>query len=100
MPTLDYIKDEVSPSTHGARLASARMPMSLRYWSVQAAALAVLCASLALSAGIRVAGAPLPPTLNRTAVRGVVWNGDNSPIPGARVRLRNLQTGRVEANAV
>jgi len=28
------------------------------------------------------------------AVRGVVWNGDNSPVPNAQVRLRNLDTGQ------
>ena len=28
-------------------------------------------------------------------VRGVVWNGDNSPIANAKVRLRNIETGRV-----
>jgi hypothetical protein len=30
-------------------------------------------------------------------VRGVVWNGDNSPIAKAKVRLRNLDTGRIVA---
>jgi carboxypeptidase family protein len=34
------------------------------------------------------------------AVRGVVWNADNSPVPNGRVRLRNLHTGRVEATAL
>ncbi|MFL6280559.1 MAG: carboxypeptidase-like regulatory domain-containing protein [Vicinamibacterales bacterium] len=28
-------------------------------------------------------------------VRGVVWNTDNSPVANARVRLRNLDSGRV-----
>jgi hypothetical protein len=28
-------------------------------------------------------------------VRGVVWNSDNSPVPNASVRLRNLESGRV-----
>jgi len=28
-------------------------------------------------------------------VHGVVWNGDNSPVVNARVRLRDLETGRV-----
>ena len=34
-----------------------------------------------------------------TSVRGVVWNADDSPLPHAKVRLRNLQTGRVDAAA-
>ena len=35
-----------------------------------------------------------------TTVTGVVWNYDNSPVAGARVRLRNLRSGRIEAVAV
>jgi hypothetical protein len=34
------------------------------------------------------------------SVRGVAWNSDNSPIPSAKVRLRNTQSGRVEANSI
>jgi hypothetical protein len=30
-------------------------------------------------------------------VRGVVWNSDNTPIGNAKVRLRNIDTGRVVA---
>src|SRR5262245_48492532 len=33
-------------------------------------------------------------------VRGVALNSDHSPIPGARVRLRNTQTGRIEVKGV
>ena len=33
-------------------------------------------------------------------VLGVVWNADSTPVPSARVRLRNMTTGRVEATAV
>jgi len=33
-------------------------------------------------------------------VRGVVWTADNSPVPNAKVRLRDLQVGRLEAEAV
>ena len=32
-------------------------------------------------------------------VRGVVWNGDNSPIGNGKVRLRNLDTGRLVAGS-
>jgi hypothetical protein len=34
------------------------------------------------------------------SVRGVAWNSDNTPIPSAKVRLRNTQSGRIEANSV
>lgn len=33
-------------------------------------------------------------------VRGVVWAADNSPVPDAKVRLRDLQFGRLAAEAV
>lgn len=46
-------------------------------------------------AGSRALGA-------RTAskVLGVVWNADSTPVPNARVRLRNMTTGRMDATAV
>jgi hypothetical protein len=35
-----------------------------------------------------------------TSVLGAAWKVDNSPIPGARVQLRNLVSAKVEARAV
>ena len=35
-----------------------------------------------------------------TSILGSAWHADNSPIPNARVRLRNMQTGRIEAAMV
>lgn len=35
-----------------------------------------------------------------TSILGVVWNVDNTPIPGARVQLRNLVSGKVDGTAV
>ena len=35
-----------------------------------------------------------------TSIVGVAWNADNSPLPGARVRLRNVVTGKVAMTAV
>jgi Carboxypeptidase regulatory-like domain len=35
-----------------------------------------------------------------TAVRGIASNADDTPIPGARLRLRNVLTGEVEASTV
>ncbi len=34
-----------------------------------------------------------------TSILGSAWNADNSPIPNARLRLRNALTGRIEATA-
>jgi hypothetical protein len=35
-----------------------------------------------------------------TSIVGAAWNADNSPLPGARVRLRNVTTGKVDATTV
>jgi hypothetical protein len=35
-----------------------------------------------------------------TAILGVAWNADNTPLPGARLRLRNVLIGKVEATTV
>lgn len=35
-----------------------------------------------------------------TSILGAAWNADNSPIPNARLRLRNALTGRIEATTV
>jgi len=32
-------------------------------------------------------------------IRGVVWNSDNSPVPNAKVRLRDIETGRLVSTA-
>jgi hypothetical protein len=82
--------------------------MSARYRSVRPAALVfrlavVVC--LLVSGGTTAAGrsagpAGRPGGASSTSVRGVAWNHDNSPLPAAKVRLRNLQTGRVDGSAV
>ena len=41
-----------------------------------------------------------PASNGQTSVLGAAWRVDNSPIPGARVQLRNLVSGKVEATAV
>jgi len=35
-----------------------------------------------------------------TSVLGAAWKVDNTPIPGARLQLRNVVSGKVEANTV
>lgn len=81
--------------------------MSLRYRSVRTVTLVfqlavVVC--LLLSGGMTAAGRAADParpgTPPRPSVRGVAWNNDNSPLPAAKVRLRNLETGRVEGSTV
>jgi hypothetical protein len=47
-----------------------------------------------------------PPSVSRAAVSnagsvvGSAWNADNSGIPGARLRLRNVSTGKIAASAI
>ena len=83
-----------------------RMQMNLTY--VRTIAAPIACAVLAglifpggLLAGTSGPGGPArTATVARsTAVHGVVWNADNTPFPNSTVRLRNLQTGRVDAAA-
>jgi hypothetical protein len=84
----------------------AKMQMNLIYLRTIAAAMA--CAALAglifpegLLAGTSGRGTPAraASVARSTSVHGVVWNADNTPLPYARVRLRNQQTGRVDAAA-
>jgi carboxypeptidase family protein len=67
--------------------------MSPGYTSARAVshllALVLVAASMVASTSAAPDG-PLPGT-----VRGVAWNSDNSPIPDAKVRLRDLNTGRI-----
>lgn len=75
--------------------------------SVQSA-LAVLC--LVASVAMAHASGPAPrvvtkasdgsPSARATTVTGSAWNTDHSPIPGARVQLRNLVTGKLAGTAV
>lgn len=73
--------------------------MSRSYPSVRRIArslawLALVCVSIQSSAVRGHASGP------SATVRGVAWNSDNSTIPNAKVRLRNIHSGKVEANAV
>src|SRR4051794_3396765 len=49
------------------------------------------------AAGARVGGAV---GVRSTSIVGVAWNADNTPLPGARVRLRNVVTGKIASAAV
>lgn len=66
--------------------------------------LAVMClAGLSVSLGATdraPAGSRALGSRTASKVLGVVWNADSTPVPDARVRLRNITTGRVEATAV
>jgi hypothetical protein len=78
------------------------MQMRLRYTFVRTTALAAGLTCLVASAALALGSAPVRPgsAAATGAVRGVVWTAENSPLPNAKVRLRNLQSGRVESEAV
>jgi hypothetical protein len=47
-----------------------------------------------------LAGATGAAAVRATSIRGAAWNADNSPIPNARLRLRDVGTGRIVATTV
>lgn len=88
------------------RPAFAKMQLNLAHLrmigtSIACAALAGLTFPGGLLADTSGPGTPgsVSSAARSTAVRGVIWNADHSPLPNAKVRLRNLQTGRVDAAA-
>jgi hypothetical protein len=60
----------------------------------------VICLGATGPALVAAAGSAATAALRPTTIVGVAWNADDSPIPDARVRLRNLASGRLEAAAV
>jgi hypothetical protein len=78
----------------------------LRATRLGAVALVVACAlatpspAAAIPPGRTPARVGAGPGAGGTSVLGVAWKVDNTPIANARVQLRNLVNGKVEANAV
>ncbi len=69
--------------------------------SLATAASAEAPSSTATAAGETVKAArPRAVGVRTTSVMGAAWNSDNTPIPAAKLRLRNVLTGRMEATAV
>ena len=66
--------------------------MIFRDRSVHAAFRLFACCALV---SILVCGRASAGPVDTGVVRGVAWTADNSPIANARVRLRNIETGRV-----
>jgi hypothetical protein len=73
-------------------------------------AVAGLLALGAMTVPLRASGPPPARTPSRvgatagssgaTSVLGAAWKVDNTPIPGARLQLRNVVSGKVEASTV
>jgi hypothetical protein len=66
--------------------------MNVRHRSVCAVVRLLVCAGLAW---IHVPGVAAAGPVETGVVRGVVWTSDNSPVANAKVRLRNIETGRI-----
>ena len=76
--------------------------MSRSYLSARRLSQSLACLALvwlAIQLGPHGLAAPARPGEGAT-VRGVAWDSDNSPIPKARIRLRNTQSGRIEASTM
>jgi len=92
------------PATHVSWLASEKVSMSRNYSFVRRVGQSAVWVAL-VSIGIQIGVSPRGHAASAgpgdaATVRGIAWNSDNSPIPNARVRLRNTHSGRVEANTV
>ena len=53
--------------------------------------------ALLLAAPVVHAGGPAAPRSRGTAILGHAWTADSTPIPRARLRLRDVGSGKVEA---
>jgi len=69
----------------------------------------VAAAGLVIATGVAVVSpathASAPPrgpatAVRRTLINGHAWTADNAPIPAARLRLRNVATGKVDASTM
>jgi hypothetical protein len=56
--------------------------------------------SVASAAPAALPGAATPVVARATSILGAAWNSDNTAIPFAKVRLRNVLTGKIEANTI
>lgn len=56
----------------------------------------IVAVMLLVAASMAHGGAPVPATRG-TAILGNAWTANNSPIPNARLRLRNVASGKVAA---
>jgi hypothetical protein len=84
--------------------ASTLQPLVLRF---AAAAVVMTCviAAAPRADGRAPAAPPVPArpstgTASVSSIHGAAWHLDNTPIPGARLNLRNLTSGKVESTTV
>lgn len=64
--------------------------------------LAVVCAGAILTAGAHLAAAATAAQSGApsTTIMGAAWKADNAPIPLAKLRLRDVETGKVVGSTV
>jgi hypothetical protein len=61
---------------------------------------ACLCAGIVLSMSAAAAAWSVRPDAPATSIIGAAWKADNTPIPNAKLRLRNVVTGTIQATNV
>jgi hypothetical protein len=59
-----------------------------------------MCSALSVMLVVSPAAGPVGGSAPAASVQGVAWQADNSPIGFARVRLRNVVTGRIQDGAI
>lgn len=56
--------------------------------------------AIAIGLALGVAGATARAAGASTSIAGTAWKADNTPLPGARVRLRSVVTGKITGAAL
>lgn len=64
------------------------------------ATIAAVVLLVAASVAHAVEGPGASVTTRGTSILGNAWTADNAPIPGARLRLRNVSSGKIEATTL
>jgi hypothetical protein len=78
-------------------------PMTRRLTRLTVLAVCLAAASVAeprASTGVSERSSAPASAARSTSILGTAWNADDSPIPNAKLRLRNAITGRIEAATV
>ena len=56
-------------------------------------------AAVSIALGVSVVAGPQP-SAPATAINGVAWEADNSPVAYAKIRLRNVVSGRIQSGII
>lgn len=59
-----------------------------------------ICGALSTVLVVSLAAGRVPQAAVATSIQGVAWHADNSPVQYAKVRLRNVVTGRIQSGTI